>query len=79
MHLFLQRCCEIRISLKKVKCRLGLTEIPFMVHVLRSEGFKPNPTKIEAMLKMGPPKDKAGAERLRGTVYYPSRFLPELN
>lgn len=46
---------------------------------MSSEGLKPDPSKIEAILKMDPPKDKAGVERLRGTVNYLSRFLPKLS
>lgn len=76
---FLQRCCEIGISLNRDKCRFGLQEIPFMGHVVSSSGLKPDPTKIEAILKMDPPEDKAGVERLRGTVNYLSKFVPKLS
>ena len=76
---FLQRCCEIGIALNKDKCRFGLQEIPFMGHVVSSSGLKPDPAKIEAIVKMKPPTDKAGVERLRGTVNYLSRFVPKLS
>ena len=79
VRLFLQRCCEIGIALNKDKCRFGLQEIPFMGHVVSSSGLKPDPAKIEAIVKMKPPTDKAGVERLRGTVNYLSRFVPKLS
>ena len=79
VRLFLQRCCEIGIALNKDKCRFGLQEIPFMGHVVSSSGLKPDPAKIEAIVKMKPPVDKAGVERLRGTVNYLSRFVPKLS
>ena len=75
---FLQRCSEIGISLNKEKCRFGLSEIPFMGHVVSNKGLKPDPSKVEAILKMEPPTDKAGVERLRGTVNYLSRFVSKL-
>lgn len=50
-----------------------------MGHVVSSEGFQPDPSKIEAILKMDLPKDKASVERLRSTVNYHSRFLPKLS
>ena len=75
VSLFLQRCSEIGISLNKEKCRFGLREIPFMGHVVSNKGLKPDPSKVEAILKMEPPTDKAGVERLRGTVNYLSRFV----
>lgn len=78
VRLFLQRCCEIGISLNKEKCRFGLHEIPFMGHVVSNSGLKPDPSKVEAITKMEPPPDKAGVERLRGTVNYLSKFVPRL-
>ena len=79
VRLFLQRCCEIGISLNKEKCRFGLHEIPFMGHVVSNTGLKPDPSKIEAVVKMDAPTDKAGVERLRGTVNYLSKFVPKLS
>ncbi|KAL9978632.1 hypothetical protein ACROYT_G016169 [Oculina patagonica] len=76
--LFLQRCCEIGISLNKEKCRFGLHEIPFTGHVVSNIGLKPDPSKVEAITKTEPPTDKAGVERLRGTVNYLSKFVPRL-
>ena len=51
VRLFLQRCCEIEIALNKDKCRFGLQEMPFMGHVVSSSGLKPEPAKIEAIVK----------------------------
>ena len=79
VRLFLLRCCEIGISMNKEKCRFGLHEIPFMGHVISNTGLKPDTSKVEAVLKMEPPTDKAGLERLRGTVNYLSKFVPKLS
>ena len=49
-----------------------------MGHVVSNKGLKNDPSKVEAILKMEPPTDKAGVERLRGTVNYLSRFVPKL-
>jgi len=46
-----------------------------MSHVVGSSGLKPDPARIEAIVKMKLPTDKAGVERLRGTVNYLSRFV----
>ena len=78
VSLFLQRCNEIGISLNKEKCRFGLREIPFMGHVVSNKGLKPDPSKLEVVLKMEPPTHKAGVERPRRTVNYLSRFVPKL-
>ena len=50
---------------------------PIHGHVVRNEGLKPDPSKIEAIFKMELPKDKGGVERLRGTVNYLS--IPKLS
>ena len=36
-----------------------------MGHVVSSSGLKLDPSKIEAIVRMEPPTDKAGVERLR--------------
>ena len=49
-----------------------------MGHVLTSDGLKPDPSKLEAVQNMVPPQDKASVERLRGTVNYLPKFVPNL-
>lgn len=56
----------------------GLQEIPLLGHVVSSSSLKLDPSKIKAVLKMELPIDKAGVERLRGTVSYLSNFVPKL-
>ena len=58
IRLFLQRCCELGLALNKDKCRFGLREIPFLGHVVSSSGLKPDPSTIDAIVKMQPPTDK---------------------
>ena len=43
---------------------------------MQQQQFKPNPSKIETILKMEPPLDKAGVKRLRGTTNYLSKVSP---
>ena len=76
---FLQRCSEASIRLNKSKCKIGVSEIPFMGHVVTDEGLKPDPSKVEAVTKMEPPTDKQGVERLRGMVNHLSRYVPRLS
>ena len=68
---FLKCCVDEGITLSKEKCRFDLNKIPFMGHVLTSDGLKPDRSKVEAVQKVAPPQDKAAVvERLRGTVNY---------
>lgn len=41
--------------------------------------IKPDPSKVEAIQIMSPPQEKAAMERLRGTVNYLSKFVPNLS
>ena len=48
----LERCRERNLKLNREKLQLKCTEPPFIDHVLTPEGIKPDPTKVEAVLKM---------------------------
>ena len=60
------------------KLQLKCTETPFIGHVLTPERIKPDPTKVEAVLKMERPSDVAAVRRLVGLVNYLSKFLSKL-
>ena len=47
--------------------------------MLTPEGVKPDPSKVEAILKMERPKDVAAVRRLVGLVNYLSKFLRKLS
>ena len=49
--------------------------MPFVGHVLTPEGVKPDPRKVDAILKMERPNDVAAVRRLVGLVNYLSKFL----
>ena len=46
-------CCRERnLKLNREKLQLKCSETPFMGHVLIPEGVKPDPSKVEAILKL---------------------------
>ena len=53
---FLEHCRERNIKLNKAKFEVNCREVPFIGHVLSSEGLKPDPAKIEAIIKMDKPE-----------------------
>ena len=75
----LDRCRERNLKLNREKLELKCTETPFVGHVLTSEGIKPDPGKIEAVLKMERPSAVAAVRRLVGLVNYLSKFLSKLS
>ena len=50
-----------------------------MGHLPTAQGLKPDPKKVEAILKLPTPKSKEDIERLTGEVNYRAKFLPRLS
>ena len=75
----LDRCRARYIKMNEEKIELKKTSIPYIGHILTSEGVKADPSKIEAILKMERPGDVAGVRRIMGTVNYLAKFLPRLS
>ena len=75
----LERCKEKSIRLNKEKVALRVQQLDFMGHQLTAQGLKPDPKKVEAILKLETPKTKEDIERLNGTVNYLAKFLPKLS
>ena len=75
----LQRCRDRNIKLNKAKFDFKCSQVPFIGHLLSNEGVKPDPKKIEAIVKMEAPADVQGVQRLIGMVKYLSKFLSNLS
>jgi len=56
-----------------------MKEVSYMGHLITSEGLKPSPEKLQAILEMPRPENKLAVQRLIGCVTYLSRFLPRLS
>ena len=52
-----------------------------MGHIITSDGLKPDPSKIEAILNLQPPTDKAGIQQFLqvGMITYLGKFMPNLS
>ena len=58
---------------------LKCSQVPFIGHLLTSEGLKPVPQKVQAICNMPKPEDVQGVQRFVNTVKYLSRFLEDLS
>ena len=54
----MKRCKEVGLKINKDKAKLGLTEVPFIGHVISRDGLKPDPEKVRAVAEMPLPTDK---------------------
>ena len=59
VHLFMKRCEPKGIVLHANKCQHDVTCIPFMGHLLTSDGIKPDPDKVSAIQDMPMPTNMA--------------------
>ncbi|XP_063441937.1 uncharacterized protein K02A2.6-like [Mytilus trossulus] len=74
----MERCRERNSKLNKEKFKLKLKEVRFIGHLVTSEGLKPDPENIRAVIDMPKPTDVSGVRRILGIVTYLSKFLPKL-
>lgn len=67
------------LKFNKEKCKVGVTEIKFLGHILSGNGISMDPDKISAVLKMSNPTNKKELERLIGFFNYLSKFIPHFS
>ena len=68
INCFLKCCAKKGIALNPDKFEYDVSCIPFMGHLLTSEGLKPDSEKVSAILNMPMPHDIAAVQRFNGTV-----------
>ncbi|KAL7857277.1 hypothetical protein SRHO_G00161760 [Serrasalmus rhombeus] len=76
---FLNRCRDKNIKLNADKFNLRKEEVPYIGHLLTSEGLKIDPEKVRVVTEMPRPTDVKGVQRLVGMVNYLSKFYAHLS
>lgn len=74
-----ERCKEMKLSLNRDKCEIGVDSLAFIGDIISSEGVKPDPRKVEAIRKFETPKCKEDVARFLGMTKYLARFIPQLS
>ncbi|CAK1587306.1 unnamed protein product [Parnassius mnemosyne] len=64
----LERCKQINVKLNKKKCKVRLTEINYLGHIITQNGIKPDDTHIQPILDMPKPQNTKDLERFLGLV-----------
>jgi len=70
----LHRCRQKGIKHNEKKLCLKCQDTTYMGHELTMNGVRPDPRKVDAILKMPPPEDKPAVRRLLGMATYLSRY-----
>jgi hypothetical protein len=63
------------VKLNPVKCVFGVKKGKFLGCLVSTKGIETNPSKIEAILRMEPPKSRKDAQRLTGRLASLNRFI----
>lgn len=71
------RLREANIKLSVEKCNFCLKEIPFLGHVISSQGCAPNPDKVKAIVNWPAPQHKGELKSFLGLAGYYRRFIPD--
>ena len=75
----LSRFRQYNLKIKPSKCVFAANQILFLGHLISEDGIKPDPKKIDDLLKMAPPKSVKEVERFCGFVNYLGKFIPNLS
>ena len=67
------------LKLNKEKCKIRQTQVPYVGHLLTSEGLKIDPQKVKAVQEMPAPQSKEDVKCLLGFVQFLSLYLPSLS
>jgi hypothetical protein len=66
---------RVGLKLNLEKCVFGVKKGKFLGCFVSTKGIEANPSKIEAILRMEPPKSRKGAQRLTGRLASLNRFI----
>ena len=75
----LQKATEYNLRLNMKKCLIRQPSVPYVGHLVTSEGLKPDPQKVAAVQEMPVPQNKEDVKRFIGFVTYLSKFIPNLS
>ena len=67
------------LKLNKEKCKICQTQVPYVGHLLTSEGLQIDPQKVKAVQEMPAPQSKEDVKCLLGFVQFLSLYLPSLS
>ena len=72
----LDRCQQAGLHLNPDKCQIKKNSVKFYGNLLTTTGMKPDPKKIEGIVKLAPPTSKLEVRSLVGMVTFLNRFIP---
>ena len=75
----LNRARQINFKFNVNKLEIGASEVTYAGHLITSEGVKPDPEKVAAIVNMPDPLDKDKLRSFLGMCNYLIKFIPHLS
>ena len=75
LHTLLQRCEELNLTLNKHKCEFYMDEVNFYGWIFTAQGIKPDPGKVDSILKLCTPSNVSECRSLLGMTNYVARLI----
>lgn len=75
IKLIFERLREVNLKIQLDKSEFLYKEVAFLRHIITPEGIKPNPSKLEAVLKYPIPKTVKEIKSFLGLIGYYRRFI----
>jgi hypothetical protein len=70
MEQVLERLQQANFRANLRKCYFGESKIDYLGYEITRDGIQPQPKKVEAMLKLSPPKTKCQSRHFLGMINY---------
>ena len=77
LKLVFDRLKRAGLKLNRSKCVFVATVLLYLGHILTSEGIKPDPSKVSAVVNMPVPQCKEDLQRFLGMITYLCKSLPQ--
>ena len=75
----LNKCREIGLKLNPDKCCFGQKEVKFYGNTISTDGIKPDPAKVDIIIKMSTPQNKTELASFLGMCNYLGAYIPCLS
>ncbi|XP_037870373.1 uncharacterized protein LOC119629252 [Bombyx mori] len=74
-----QRLRNFNLKLQPDKCEFLRREVAYLGHIISTDGVKPNPDKIKAVVEFPTPSNPKDIKSFLGLVSYYRRFIPDFS
>ena len=75
----LHRAKEVGLKLNLKKCKFRTDTVKYIGHIITKDGLKVDPDKVSDILNMPKPTDKAGVQRLLGSLNFLAKYIQNLS